>query len=80
MTTITATKARATFFSLLDQASESHEPIQITGPRHNGVLIAEEDYWAMQETLYVLSVPGMKESLLKGMKAPLKSYTKKRPW
>jgi prevent-host-death family protein len=80
MTTLTATQARANLFKLLDQAAESHEPIQITGRRQNGVLVSEEDFRAMQETLYILSVPGMKESLLKAKKAPLKTYTQKRPW
>lgn len=80
MTTLSATRARASLFKLMDQAAESHEPIQITGRRHDSVLISAEDYSAMQETLYLLSVPGMRESLLKAKKAPLKSYTKKRPW
>lgn len=80
MTTLTATRARATLFKLMDQAAESHEPIQITGRRHDSVLISAEDYSAMQETLYLLSIPGMRESLVKAKKAPLKSYTKKRPW
>lgn len=80
MTTLTATQARANLFKLLDQAAESHRPIQITGRRNNGVLISEEDFHAMQETLHLLAVPGMKASLLKAKKAPLKAYTKKRPW
>ncbi len=80
MTTLTATQARANLFKLLDQAAESHEPIQITGRRQNAVLVSEDDFRAMQETLYVLSVPGMKESLLKAKRASLKSYSKKRPW
>jgi antitoxin YefM len=80
MTTLTASQARANLFKLLDLAASSHEPIQITGRRQNGVLISEDDYRAMQETLYILSVPGMKESLLKAKKTPLKSYSKKRPW
>lgn len=80
MTTLTATRARASLFKLMDQAAESHQPIQITGRRHDSVLISAEDYSAMQETLYLLSIPGMRESLLKAKKAPLKSYTKKRPW
>jgi prevent-host-death family protein len=80
MTTLTATQARANLFQLLDQAAKSHKPIQITGRRNNGVLISEEDFEAMQETLHLLAVPGMKESLLKSKKAPLKSYSKKRPW
>ncbi len=80
MTTLTATQARANLFRLLDQAALSHKPIQITGRRNNGVLISEEDFQAMQETLHLLAVPGMKESLLKAKKAPLKAYSKKRPW
>jgi len=80
MTTLTATQARANLFKLLDLTAQSHEPIQITGRRQNGVLISEEDFRAMQETLYILSVPGMKNSLLRAKKSPLKSYSKKRPW
>lgn len=80
MSTITVTQARANLFKLLERTALSHEPIQITGRRQNGVLISEEDFRAMQETLHLVSIPGMRESLLKAKKAPLKSYTKKRPW
>jgi prevent-host-death family protein len=80
MTTLTVTKARANLFRLVDQAAEGHEPIQITGRHHNGILISEEDFRAMQETLHILGVPGMRESLLKARKAPLRAYSKKRPW
>jgi prevent-host-death family protein len=80
MTTLTATQARANFFKLMERTALTHEPIQITGRRQNAVLVSEDDFRAMQETLYLLAVPGMKKSLLKAKKAPLKSYTKKRPW
>ena len=80
MTTLTVTQARANLFKLLDQAARSHEPIQITGRRQNGVLISEEDFRAIQETLYLLSVPGMRGSLVRAKKAPLKAFTKGRPW
>jgi antitoxin YefM len=80
MTSISVTRARSTLFKLLEQAAESHEPIQITGPRQSAVLLSEEDFRAMQETLYLLSVPGMKQSLRKARKAPLRAYSKKRPW
>jgi antitoxin YefM len=80
MTTLTATRARADLFKLMDRAAENHEPIQITGRRHDSVLVSAEDYNAMQETLYLLSVPGMRQSLVKAKKAPLKAYTKQRPW
>ena len=80
MKVMTATQARANLFKLLDQAGESHQPIQITGRRHNGVLLSQEDFQAIQETLHLLNVPGMKKSLLEARKAPLKSYSRKRPW
>ena len=80
MTTMIAPKTRNSLDKLLAQASESHAAIQITGRRHNGYLISEEDFIAISETLHLLSIPGMKESLVKARKAPLKSYTKKRPW
>ena len=80
MTSITVTRARANLFKLLDQTALSHEPIQITGRRQNGVLLSEDDFRAMQETLYLLSVPGMKASLRKARKAPLRAYSKTRPW
>lgn len=71
MTTITATEARKLLYKLLDEVADSHEPIQITGKRGNAVLLAEEDWRAVQETLYLLSVPGMRESILEGMKTPV---------
>ena len=80
MTSISVTRARANLYRLLEQAAESHEPIRITGPRQNAVLVSEEDYRALQETLYLMSVPGMKESLRKAKKTPLRSYSRKRPW
>ena len=80
MTTIKATEARANFYKLLDQAGEFHEPIQITGKRTNAILIAEEDWRSIQETLYLLSIPGMRESIRKGLKAPVKKCSEKPGW
>ena len=80
MTTIKATEARATLYKLLDQAAESHEPIQITGKRWNAILISEEDWWSIQETLYLLSIPGMRESIRKGLKTPVEKCNEKLGW
>jgi antitoxin YefM len=80
LTTIKATEARARLYKLLDQAAESHEPIQITGKRTNAVLISEEDWQAIQETLYLLSIPGMRESLRKGLKTPVEKCSEKPGW
>lgn len=67
MTTLSASEARANLYRLMDQTAESHQPIVISGKRSNSVLIAEEDWAAIQETLFLLSVPGMRESIKAGM-------------
>ena len=71
MTIITASEARARLYSLLDEAAESHEPIQIRGRRNSAVLVSEEDWRAIEETLHLVSIPGMAESIRKGMKTPV---------
>jgi antitoxin YefM len=78
--TLTASQARAQLYGLLDEASASHEPILITGKRSNAVLIAEEDWRAVQETLYLLSVPGMRESIRSGMDTPVELCDEKLDW
>ncbi len=65
MTTISATKARSQLYQLIDAANDSHEPIQITGKRGNAVLLSESDWSAIQETLYLNSIPGMVDSIQK---------------
>jgi len=80
MTTITASKARANLFKLLDEAALSHEPVQITGKRGTAVLISEDDWSAIQETMFLLSIPGMRESIIKGMKTPVAKCAKRIKW
>ncbi|MGH7275183.1 MAG: type II toxin-antitoxin system Phd/YefM family antitoxin [Nitrospiria bacterium] len=80
MTTLTASAARAKLYKLLDQAASSHEPVQITGKRANAVLISAEDWRAIQETLHLLSIPGMRESIRKGLKTPLKKCRTDLKW
>ena len=67
-------------YKLLDETAESHEPIQITGKRHNAILISEEDWQAINETLYLLAIPGMRESIKKGLKTSIKKCSKKLNW
>ena len=71
MKSMTASEARSNLYRLLDEAAASHEPIHITGKRANGVLVSEDDWRAVQETLYLVSVPGMRESIREGMETPL---------
>jgi antitoxin YefM len=80
MTSLSASQARANLFKLMEQAADSHEPIQITGRHRSSVLISEEDWRAMQETLYLLSIPGMRESIRDGLKTPLAKTSKTIKW
>jgi len=80
MPTLTASEARADLYRLIDQAAESHQPITITGKRGDAVLISAEDWQAIQETLYLLSIPGMRESIKRGMNEPLSKSAKALDW
>ena len=80
MTTLTATQARKNIYSLVDEVNESHEAIQIQGKRGSAVLISEDDWRSLQETLYLSSVPGIKKSILKGMREPVRKCSKKLVW
>jgi antitoxin YefM len=80
MTTLTASQARTELYRLLDKVAVSHEPIQITGKRNNAVLISEEDWSAIKETLYLLSIPKMRKSIKKGLKTPLKECSREVEW
>ncbi|GEN28882.1 antitoxin [Halovibrio variabilis] len=71
MTVITATQARSSIYRLIDETVESHQPIVIMGKRNKAVLVSGEDWSAIQETLYLLSVPGMRESIREGMNTPM---------
>lgn len=80
MQTLTASEARANLYRLMDQVAESHQPIIIAGKRVNAVLVSSEDWEAIQETLYLLSVPGMRESIKAGMEEPLESSSQELDW
>ena len=80
MTTLTVSEARANLYRLIDQAAESHQPIYIVGKRTSAVLLSAEDWQSIQETLYLLSVPGMRESIKEGMSEPLSESAKELDW
>lgn len=80
MTALTVTQARKKLYRLLDEANESHEPIFIEGKRGGAVLIGEEDWSAIEETLYLTSIPGMRESIKSGLKTPLSKTSKTIKW
>jgi prevent-host-death family protein len=80
MPTMTATEARAALYTLIDEVAATHEPILITGKRNNGVLISEEDWRAINETLYLLGIPAMRESIQEGMATPLDECSEEAGW
>jgi len=79
-TTLTASEARANLYRLMDQTAESHQPVTIVGKRHDAVLVSAEDWQAIQETLYLLSVPGMRESIKEGMAEPVDGCATELDW
>ncbi|MDO8685699.1 MAG: type II toxin-antitoxin system Phd/YefM family antitoxin [Clostridiales bacterium] len=80
MKSINVTKAREKLYMLVDEANMSHEPLQIMGKRANAVLISESDWNALQETLYLLSIPGMGESIIEGKNTPVKECLEELEW
>ncbi|MBI5675368.1 MAG: type II toxin-antitoxin system Phd/YefM family antitoxin [Nitrospirae bacterium] len=80
MATMTATEARKRLYRLIDEVEESHEAVHITGKRGGAVLVSEDDWSSIQETLYLLSIPGMGESIRKGLKTPIEKCSKELKW
>jgi len=80
MKTLSITEARKNIYKLINEASDSHEPIQITGKQNNAVLVSEDDWRAIQETIYLLSIPGMRESIIEGIKTPLSKTSDELEW
>ena len=80
MRSIKYAQARANLSRLLEETSASHEPIQIVGKSVSGVLVADDDWRAIQETLYLLSVPGMRESIQDGMQTSPAQCSKELTW
>ncbi|MDP3663268.1 MAG: type II toxin-antitoxin system Phd/YefM family antitoxin [Nitrosomonas sp.] len=79
MTTLNVTEARAKLYSLIDETVSSHKPI-IKGKRSNAVLLSEEDWNAINETLYLVSMPGMRESIREGLQTDVDACSKDLDW
>jgi antitoxin YefM len=80
MKTVTASNARANLYRLIEETADSSEPVQITGKRANAVLVSEQDWRALQETMYLLSIPGMRESIREGLNTPLQDCAEELDW
>lgn len=80
MTTITACEARSKLYRLMDDVASSHEPILITGKRTNAILLSEQDWASIQESLFLLSVPGMRQSIAEEIRVPIEECAKELDW
>jgi prevent-host-death family protein len=80
MNCMSASEAREKLYGLLDESASDHQPVFITGPRSNAVLVAEEDWNAIQETLHLLSVPGMRDSVVEGLATPADQCEEEPGW
>ncbi|MET0102782.1 MAG: type II toxin-antitoxin system Phd/YefM family antitoxin [Sedimenticola sp.] len=80
MTILNATEARSKLYSLIDEAASTHQPIVITGKRGNAVLVSEDDWNAITESLHLLSIPGMRESIKEGMETPVSECDSELDW
>ena len=80
MTTVTATEARTNLYRLIDEVAASHEPVLITGKRANAIMISEDDWRAIEETMYLLNIPGMRESIVEGLNTPLEETSEEIDW
>jgi prevent-host-death family protein len=80
MTTLSATEVRANLYRVIDEVAESHEPVLITSKRNNAVLLSEGDWDSIQETLHLLSVPNMRESIKDGMKEDISDCSEELDW
>ncbi len=80
MPTLSATEARTKLYNLIDQTSATHEPVLITGKRGNAVLISEDDWRSIQETIYLLNIPGMRDSIREGLATPLEACGEELDW
>ena len=80
MTSVTIAEARRKLNRLLDTVGESHAPLRISSKRSSAVLVSEDDWRSIQETLYLLSIPGMRKSIVVGLKTPVGKCRKEPGW
>lgn len=80
MTSLKVSEARANLYKLIDQTAKSHKPVLINGKRNNAVLISEQDWDAIQETLHLVSIPGMAESIKEGLQTPIDQCDEDLDW
>ncbi len=80
MSSINITNARKDLYRIVESVNLSHEPIHITGKNSSAVLIGEDDWKSIEETLYLMSIPGMRESIVDGLNTPINDLEENLDW
>ena len=80
MNTLTVTEARAKLYGLVDEVASEHKPVKIKGKRASAILVSESDWEAIQETLFLTSIPGMRDSIKEGLETPIHECSKELDW
>ncbi|MEP1095806.1 MAG: type II toxin-antitoxin system Phd/YefM family antitoxin [Cyclobacteriaceae bacterium] len=80
MKSLTVTELRKNLYKIVEETAQTHHPVHISGKKNNAVLVGEDDWRAIQETLYLTSIPGMRESIIEGLKTPLKETSDELDW
>jgi antitoxin YefM len=80
MSSINITNARKDLYKIVKRVNLTHEPVEITGKDSNAILVGEDDWRSIQETLYLISIPGMRESIIEGMNTSVDKLSDKLDW
>ncbi|GAB4243170.1 MAG: type II toxin-antitoxin system Phd/YefM family antitoxin [Ekhidna sp.] len=80
MKSFTVTDLRKNIYKIVEETSETNEPVHIYGKKGNAVMVSEEDWKAIQETLYLHQIPGMAKSIIEGMNTPLSETSEDLDW
>ena len=77
---MTVSQARTNIYKIMDETAQTHQPIMITGKRNNVVMLSEEDWNTIEETLFLNSIPGMASSIKEAMDAPNSEFSEDVEW
>jgi antitoxin YefM len=80
VSSVNVTNARKDLYNLVQKVNLTHEPVEITGKDANAILVGEEDWKSIQETLYLTSIPGMRESIIEGLNTPVEELSNEPGW
>ena len=80
MSSVNVTNARKDLYNLVQKVNRTHEPVEITGKDSTAILVGEEDWRSIQETLYLTAIPGMRKSIIAGMNTPVEELSDEPGW